>query len=108
MGNKYKFYYNGNEVIAVSTFAGKTIKAKAKCNPEDVFDVEKGKQLAAARCNLKIAKKREDRADYKLFEAETAYDEAEEHYIKMKDYSDDSYKARIKAEEELDNILKSL
>lgn len=64
MGNKYKFYYNGNEVIAVSTFAGKTIKAKVKCNPEDVFDVEKGKQLAAARCNLKIAKKREEIINY--------------------------------------------
>lgn len=33
----------------------KTIRAKAKCSPEDEFDVEKGKQLAKARLNVKIA-----------------------------------------------------
>lgn len=29
--DKYKYYHNGNQVIAVSTFAGKTVKGIAKC-----------------------------------------------------------------------------
>lgn len=33
----------------------KTIRAKAKCSPEDEFDVEKGKQLAKLRLNVKVA-----------------------------------------------------
>ncbi len=36
------------------TIEPKTIRAKAKCSPEDEFDVEKGKQLAKLRLNVKV------------------------------------------------------
>ncbi len=45
-------------VLAMSTYAGKKVKGKAICSPDDTFDEEKGKQLAKLRCAIKIDKKR--------------------------------------------------
>ena len=53
---KYKFYTNGSRVIAVSTYAGKTVRGVAVCHAGDTFSLEKGKKLAALRCAEKIAK----------------------------------------------------
>lgn len=103
-----KFYIADNKVIAVSSYAGKTVKGVAKCSPEDTFDVEKGKQLAAARCNLKIAEKRVKRAYEKVAETAEAATKAINYYHKMKDYSKDSIIAREEATIKLDDILESL
>ena len=54
----YKIYHHGNEVIAVSTFAKRTVKGTAKCDPRDKFDHKKGEALAIARCDVKVAEKR--------------------------------------------------
>ena len=55
----YKFYVTPNKTtIAVSSYAGKTVKGIAKLNPNDEYNEDFGKKLAAARCALKIAKKR--------------------------------------------------
>ena len=55
---KYKIDKEHGVVVAISTFAHKKVAGVAKCAPGDTFDEEKGKALAAARCNLKIANKR--------------------------------------------------
>lgn len=56
---KYRFYTNGkNLVVAVTSFQGQNVRGVAKCNEQDEFDLETGKKLAAARCAVKIAKKR--------------------------------------------------
>ena len=56
---KYRFYTNGkNLVVAVTSFQGQNVRGVAKCNEQDEFDLETGKKLAAARCAMKIAKKR--------------------------------------------------
>ena len=49
---KYKFYTNGSRVIAVSTYAGKTVRGVAVCHAGDTFSLEKGKKLAALRRRL--------------------------------------------------------
>ena len=59
---KYHYYTyrraDGAMVVkAVSTYAGQNIFGKAVCHPNDKFDLEKGKELAAARCNEKVAEK---------------------------------------------------
>ena len=65
---KYKFivvnHANGEpyKVIALSTYAGKTVRGVATCSEKDKFDLEVGKKLAAARCNSKVAEKRYKRA----------------------------------------------
>ena len=89
--DKYKFYQYRNKnggitIAAVSTYAGKTVKGYAKCDPLDEFDIEKGKKLAAARCNLKIAEKRKMRAGTKYIEASLAADQAARHFDDMKQY----------------------
>lgn len=62
---KYKFYVNEKErtVYAISTYASKTVRGVSKCAPEDTFDIEYGKRLAAARCNLKVAAKRVSKSE---------------------------------------------
>lgn len=102
--NKYHFYTTGNKVIAVSTYAGRTVRGIAKCSDKDEFNLEKGKQLAAARCGLKIAEKRLKRADGKLIEAK----EDEE---KAKKYTKDMYSYYVRSAYELEdaeNYLNSI
>ena len=89
--DKYKFYQFKNEnggltIVAASTYAGKTVKGYAKCDPRDEFDIEKGKKLAAARCNLKIAEKRKMRAADKYMDAASEADKAAEYFDRMKQY----------------------
>ena len=62
---KYKFIQNGNKVIALTRDDGKTIRGVAICSENDTFDLEKGKELAAARCALKVARRRWQRAKHK-------------------------------------------
>ena len=85
------------EVIAISTFAGKPVRGKAICAEGDTFDEEKGKLLAAARCNAKVVAKRYARAKQKIAEAEKAVADATKFYDAMRHYRDDSYHTMIQA-----------
>ena len=96
--DKYKIIVHGNEVIAISTYAGKTVKGVAKADPRDEFDESVGKKLAIARCAAKIAKKRQKRAERKVAEAQRQLDAAKAHYDKMAQYlADAKYDAGITA-----------
>lgn len=55
---RYTFYKQGNNVICVSHYAGKTVKGIAKCAPSDNYDENFGKALAQLRCDIKVANKR--------------------------------------------------
>ena len=72
---KHEFYTDGKaKVICVSHYAGKAVAGVAKCNIEtDFFDLETGKKLAAARCDVKIMKKKLQRA---ISKSEQRYTEA--------------------------------
>lgn len=95
---KYKFYTNGSRVIAVSTYAGRTVRGVATCHDGDEFSLEKGKKLAALRCAEKIAKKRVARAQQKLEEAYQAHIDTKGYLNKMALYKDDAF-------DELDEVL---
>lgn len=97
--DKYRFYTSKNKVIAVSSYAGKPVRGVAKCDPEDVFSLEDGKKLAAARCNEKISHKRLNRARNRMNEAENAYLAAKRHYEKMQKYFTDSQTSCSKAQD---------
>lgn len=86
----YKFYTAGNKVIAVSSFAGATVRGVAKCNPNDEFDLQYGMALAAARCQEKIAAKRCKRAYSKVDEAKAQVNTALAHLEKMMHYESDA------------------
>ena len=90
--SKYKFYTTpDNKTIAISTYAGKTVRGVAKVDPRDEFDAEFGKKLAAARCNAKIAKKRRTRAMKQVRKAADAFNAAYDKFQKMKKYENDAF-----------------
>lgn len=105
---KYRFYFAGNKIIAISTYAGKITRGVAICHPEDKFDKEIGKKLAAARCNEKIAQKRYNRAQSKYIEACKVRDAALLEVDKMKEYMNDSFIAMNEAAQTCDNIIKEI
>lgn len=95
----YKFYqYNRQRsdgstnvrIVAVSSFAGKSVKGYADLHPHDEFDIEYGKALAAARCAEKIAAKRCKRAYNKVDEATAQVNAAMAHLQKMMQYEADA------------------
>ena len=111
---KYKFYtakkIDGQpyKVIAVSTYEGKMVRGVAKCDTRDTFDMELGKQLAAARCNQKIAQKRQRRADRELKKAVAAFDKAQKHMFAMNDYYEDARSAAKTANSRVNTLLKTM
>lgn len=105
---KYKFYTAHNKIVAVSTYEGRTVRGVAKCDPRDAFDLEKGRELAAARCNQKVATKRQRRAAKELKKAIAAYDAAATHADKMNDYYHDAQDACRRATMKVENLLKQM
>ena len=56
---RYIFYETpNNTIVCVSRYKGQLVKAKAKCSPLDTYDIERGKEIAQARVDAKIAKKK--------------------------------------------------
>ena len=86
-----------------SSFMGKAV-----CAPEDEWNEELGKKIAASRCNEKIAKKRLDRSVKKLAEAKEDVVKAENHKRDMESYHNDAYIAYNIAAMEHDLLIASL
>jgi hypothetical protein len=111
--NKYKYALytdkDGKQVISArSTYAGKTVKGYAKCDPRDAYDVESGKRLAAARCNARVANKRTDRAKAKVDEAMKQLVAAQKHLAKMQNYYSDALAESTVADKEVTELLKNM
>ena len=107
---KYHYYTyrraDGAMVVkAVSTYAGVNIFGKAICHPNATFDLEKGKELAAARCNEKVAEKRLRRAQKKRDEAADIYYRAMHKYSDMVAYENDAIEEKIAAREKVGELL---
>lgn len=94
------------KVIAYSTYAGQAVRGIAKCAPNDEFDIEFGKKLAAARCNVKVARKRLKRALERRDAAWEEFAQIEERLLKEEDYVDDANVALTEAEVYLESIVR--
>ena len=106
---KYSFYTDRKtKVIAVSTYAGKAVRGVAKCDVNDTFSLEKGKELAAARCNEKIAKKRFIRAQNANIDVLLEYGRLMNKFTKSVSYKDDSQVALTEAQNLVASILKTM
>ena len=111
--SKYKFAFfkdgNGKTTISArSTYAGKTVKGYAKCDPRDSYNVEFGKALAAARCNAKIAEKRVARAQRQVAKAARMVKDAQAYEAKMNAYLSDSIIEADNAESHVADLLKEM
>ena len=108
--DKYKYYVATKvtgepyKVIAVSTYAGKTVRGTATCSPEDTFSLQKGKELAAARCNAKIAQKRMNHAYIKKANAKAKVDMATDEHNRAWRFWDDATYAYDDAMDELEKL----
>ena len=60
MAEKYHFYVQPakNKVVCVAHFAGKPVRGVAVCSEKDTFDLETGKAVAQAYCDLAMAELR--------------------------------------------------
>lgn len=108
--DKYTYFVADKQkkVVAVSTYAGKIVRGVAKCDPRDEFSVEDGKKLAAARCAVKIAKKRNANANAQKKKAYNELVAKQNRLQKMNDYVDDSRRALNAANNELAAIEASM
>ena len=106
--DKYRFYTSKNKVVAVSTYAGKPVRGVAKCDPEDTFSLGDGQELAAARCNEKIAEKRLSRAKRKYAEAYNDYMIAKRYFERMAKYLTDANDGLNEAHNNVANVLSKI
>ena len=111
--DKYKYHCftdskGAPTVVAVSTYAGRTVRGIAKCDPRDNYSLDEGKKLAAARCNAKISTKRMKRAYGKMIEAGRQLDEAQVYYERMRTYFNDASKESAFAANEVDCLIKEM
>lgn len=106
---KYKFYTDGaNKIVAVSSYAGKTVRGVAKCNPQDTFDETAGQSLAVARCAMKIAEKRYARAQKEYNKAVAAMQAAQARFDKICIYLKDSAQEVSDAKAHLNDVERGL
>jgi uncharacterized protein YdaU (DUF1376 family) len=105
---KYRYYQNGNKIIAVSTYAGKTVRGVSVCHGNDSFNLDTGKKLAALRCNEKIAAKRMKRAADKFAAAEQAVIKAKRQCELMRHYYTDAVNNYNAASLETEDMINSL
>ena len=103
--DKYRFYRSDNKVYAVSTYAGKSVRGVAKCDPVDTFSIEDGQMLAAARCNEKVAEKRVKRAEKKVKEAYDDFRVALRHLERMTKYCEDAEADLVDAQNYVNDVL---
>ena len=104
----YKFVYYKNMVVAISSFAGKTVKASAKCDPNDTYVKELGELVAKSRCDIKVAKKRSKHAAKKLAEAKKEYERAKARVAKMESYMIDSYNMEKEAIDAYNKLMEHI
>ena len=103
---KYRYVVIDNKkVVAISTYAGKTVRGVAVLGEGDEFNLELGKKVAAAKCNLRVAEKRCARAAEKRREALRKMNEASTNFANALAYVSDSEDAYQEAVNELNEIL---
>lgn len=104
--SKYKFYVTSdNKTIAVTTYAGKTVKGVAKLDPRDGYNKGVGESIAAARCAVKVAGKRYKRAAKQAAKAAEEMSRAFKYFHKMSQYEADAmeqYKEAVRVAKEVE------
>lgn len=109
MSSRYRKYSDGKgKIVVVSTYAGKTVRGVAKCNPNDSFDEVAGVELAKLRCDAKVADKRVKRARAKYDEAAAAFNKANAAFEKAIAYLSKAERDKVAADTEVLNCMKDL
>ena len=112
---QFKVYEKTNEdntkssvVVALSTFAGRPVKGVAKCMEGDPFSLEKGKELAAARCDYKVCVKRAKKAKKEYDEVVKKFDALYAKCKQVSSYYSDTLNEAIASNARLDALYQSM
>jgi len=106
---KYHYFTNGKDtVVAVASYAGKRVRGVAKCSEMDEFDLAKGEKLAAARCNLKIAKMREKNLQFRTQFQQRVLENVNREYLKFANRAIEATNLRQEAEEQYKAVMDEL
>ena len=106
---KYSYFTNGKDtVVAVASYAGKRVRGVAKCSDKDEFDLAKGEKLAAARCNLKIAKMREKNLQFRTQFQQKVLENVNKEYYKFATRTLEAIHLRQEAEEQYKAVMDEL
>ena len=109
MSSRYRKYSDGKgKIVIVSTYAGKTVRGVAKCNPNDNFEEAAGVELATLRCDAKVADKRVKRARAKYDEAAMAFNTANTAFEKAIAYLSNAEREKVEADKKMSDYLKGL
>lgn len=107
--HRYNVYTDGaGKIIVATTYCGKIVRGVAKCNPLDNYDYDFGVRLATARCDAKIALKREAKARERLALAQEACMKVLEEYHKAVEYDEYATEVCEEALAELQDIYLEL
>ena len=110
MSNRYQIYVDDtrdpSRVFVISHYAGKPVRGISKCAPGDEFDLSHGVRIAKLRCDLKVAKLRQARANRRHAEAIANLEEAQNQVKEMARYLSDSTVERTRLQKEYDELLK--
>lgn len=101
----YNYIVKRRMVSAGARFAGNWVWGHAKCHPDDEYNENFGKALAAARCNQKIAELRWKRAKKRYEEARRAVAEVHVAFDEACDYLTNSYDRRKAARDRVIDLL---
>ena len=101
---KYDITREGNKTIATATYAGVPVQAHAKLDPRDIDTPELASELAKARCNKKICKKRVVHAKKHRDEAYAQLLVALHNFNKMTEYVEASNQAYSLAKSSVKSI----
>lgn len=107
---KYRYYQTKTKsgqdrIIAVTTYAGKTVRGVAICHENDTFSLETGKKIAAARCAVKVAELRLKRAERKRNKADTLAWTVQDYFDMMVYYQNDAEDALEEARNFLCDVM---
>lgn len=105
---KYTYSFSENRVYCMTYYAGKTIKGVAKRDPEDEFDIEVGKKLAKARCDVKLYKAKVKRKTERARIANEEFLKALQHLNNAQKYTDEAVNAYLECLKNLEELEKSL
>ena len=84
------YHVSDNKVYCITQYAGKSVRGIAKCHPEDTFELDDGKDLAKARCDVKLWTKKLSRANKRVLHAFEELRIAEEHVRLATQYQDEA------------------
>lgn len=94
--------------MAITKFAGKTVKAFAKCQPTDTYSEEVGEKIAAARLAVLIAERQYVLDAHRVDEAKRNVTEANRRLNNAMNHLNDAVENEMRARADLFDLLETV